>query len=96
MIWSYLDYYKKKLRIEISLYNICLFIIKDGGENFGIARFQIINIVNIEIETFMKKEETKIIDFKFKIKTWTILDAGVLKDFNNCHIIIEAKFNMVI
>ncbi len=36
----YLDHYKEKLKMEMSYYDICLFITKDGGENFGIARLQ--------------------------------------------------------
>ena len=34
---TYLDHHKEKLRMEISSYDICLLITKDGGENFGIA-----------------------------------------------------------
>ena len=50
----------------MSPYNICLFITKDGGENFGIAAFQTEDTLNIETEAFMKKEKTEIMEAKFK------------------------------
>lgn len=48
------------------------------------------NTLNIKIEAFIKKEETKIIKTKFKVKTQTILETGGLKDFNDCQMIITA------
>lgn len=44
----------------------------------------------------MKKEETEITKVKFKAKTRTMLETGISKDFNSCHILIEAKSIMVI
>ena len=35
----YLNYHKEKLDMKISSYDAYLLIIKDGGENFGIAEF---------------------------------------------------------
>lgn len=54
--------------MEISFYDTCLFITKDSGENFGIAKLQTDNIPNIEIEIFIKKKETELIEAKFKAK----------------------------
>ena len=34
----YLDHHKEKLGMEMSPYDTCLFITKNGGENIGIAR----------------------------------------------------------
>ena len=65
----YLNHHKEKLGMAMLLYDIYLFITKDGGRNFGIARFQMDNIFNAGMETFMKKEETEIIEVKFKAKT---------------------------
>lgn len=42
------------------------------------------NTLNIKIEAFIKKEETKIIEAKFKAKTQTILETGRSEDFNGC------------
>ena len=44
----------------------------------------------------MKKEETKIIEAKFKAKTRKILKTNVLKNFNGYCIIIEVEFIIVI
>lgn len=48
------------------------------------------NTLNIKIEAFIKKKETKIIETKFKAKTQTILKTGGLKDFNGCQMTITA------
>lgn len=39
------------------------------------------NILNIEIEVFIKKTETEIIEANFKTKIQTILETGTLEDF---------------
>lgn len=54
------------------------------------------NILNVRMEAFMKKEETEIIKAKFKVKTQIILETGILRDFNNCHITIKTEFIIVI
>lgn len=72
-------------------YNIYLFITKDGSKNFGIVGIQINNTLNVKIETFIKKEETDIIEAKFKSKTWTILETDVLRNFNSYRITIKAE-----
>ena len=92
----YLDHYKRKLGIEMSSYDICLFITKDGGKNFGIAGLQTDNTLNIEIEAFMKKKEIEIMKAKLKAKTQTILETGISKDFNGYCMIIKAKSIMII
>lgn len=66
---TYLNHHKEKLDIQISLYDICLLIIKDWDENLGIAGLQINNTLNVRMETFMKKEEKEILKAKFKTKT---------------------------
>lgn len=87
---TYLNHYKEKLGMAISIYDIYLLIIKDGNRNFGITGLQIDNIFNIKIETFMKKEETEIIEVKFKAKTQIILETSVLGNFNDYHMTIKA------
>ena len=93
---TYLDHQKEKLEIEMSPYNAYLLITKDGGENFGIVGLQTDNTLNIKTESFMKKEETAIIEAKFKAKTQTILETSALEDFNAYRITIEAKSIMVV
>lgn len=44
----------------------------------------------------MKKEKTKIIEAKFKVKIQTILETSISKDFNNYHMTIKARFIMII
>lgn len=88
---TYLDHYKMKLKIEISLYDTYFFITKNNCQNFSIIGFQMDNIFNVKTEIFLKKEETKIIETKFKFKTQTIIKIDVLKDFNSCHKIIEVE-----
>ena len=39
----------------------------------------------------MKKEEIDIMKAKFKAKTWTILETGILGDFKGCYITIKAE-----
>lgn len=80
----------------MSSYNICFFITKDGGENFDIAGLQTDNILNIETETFIKKEVKEIIKAKFKAKNRTMFETGISKDFNGCYMTIEAESIMVI
>lgn len=65
----YLDHYKEKLDIEMSYYDTCLFITRNGGKNFGIAGLQTDIILNVRMKAFMKKEETEIMEAKFKAKT---------------------------
>lgn len=77
-------------------YDPCFFIIKNNGEKFGIAKFQTDNTFNIKLEAFMKKKESKIIKAKFKAKTQTILETGILRDFNGYSITIKAESIMVI
>lgn len=69
---------------------------KDGGKNFGIAKLQTDNILNIGTIIFMKKEEIEIMEDKFKVKTQTILETGTSRDFNSCCITIKAEFIMVV
>lgn len=82
--------------MKILLYEIYLLITKNSNENFGIARLQTDNTLNIKIEIFIKKKETEIIEAKFKAKTLTILKTRILGDFNSYYIIIKAKFIIVI
>ncbi len=65
----YLDHHKKKLEMKMLFYDIYLLITKDGSKNFGIVGIQMDNTLNVKIETFMKKEETDIMEAKFKAKT---------------------------
>lgn len=78
-----LDYYKEKLEIKMSPYDAYFFITKNNSENIGIAKFQIDNTLNIRTEIFMKKEETEIIEAKFRIKSQIILKTGASKNFNS-------------
>ena len=80
----------------MSFYNTCFFIIKNSAENFGIAKFEMDNILNIRTEAFMKKEETQIIKAKLKAKTQTILEIGASGDFNGCRIRIKAKSSIIV
>ena len=93
---TYLDHHKEKLGMEITLYDACLLITKDGGKNFGIAGLQTDNTLNVGTETFMKKEETKIIKANFKAKTQTILQTGTARDFNGCRMTIQNESIMVV
>lgn len=65
----------------MSLYNTYFFITKNSSKNFSIARFQIVNIFNIKIKTFIKKEETKIIETKFKFKNPNNFETQYIKKF---------------
>lgn len=65
---TYLNYYKKKLGIDILFYNTCLFIIKTNDKNFGFTKLQTNNIFNVKIAIFMNKKEAEIINAKFKAK----------------------------
>lgn len=82
--------------MEMSFYNIYLLINKDGGVNFGILGLQTDNILNIGIEVFMNKKEVEITETKFKTKSQTILETGISRVFNGCHMIIRLEFIMVI
>lgn len=77
-------------------YDACLFITKDGGENFGISGLQTGNTLNVRTEVFMKKKETKIMEAKFKGKIRTILETGISGDCNGCCMTIEAESIMVV
>lgn len=77
-------------------YDACFLIIKDGGKNFGIAKLQTNNTLNIKIEIFMKKEKTEIMKAKFKVKTRIILETHTLEDFNGYCMTIKAESIMVI
>ena len=57
------------MRIEISSYDAWLLISKDESVNFGIIGLQMENTLNVGMEAFMKKEETEIMETKFKAKT---------------------------
>lgn len=74
----------------MSLYDTFLFNTKDGGENFSIAGLQINSTLNIRMKALIKKEETKIIEAKFKAKSQTILETNTSGDFYNCCMTIEA------
>lgn len=80
----------------MSPYDAYFFITKNINENFGIISFQIDNTLNIRIKTFIKKEETEIMEIKFKIKTQTILETGISENFNNYHITIKVKSIIVV
>ena len=80
----------------MSPYNACLLITKDGGENFGIARHQTDNTLNVGTKAFIKNEETEIIEAKFKAKNQIILETGASGDFNGCCMTIKADFIMVV
>ena len=91
-----MDHHKEKLGMEMLSYDACLLITKNGGENFGIAGLQTDDTLNIGTEAFMKKKKTEIVKAKFKTKTRTILETGASRDFNGCHITIEAESIMVV
>ncbi len=93
---TYLDHHKEKLGMEMSPYDACLLITKDGVENFGIVGLQADDTLNIGTEAFMKKEEIEIMEAKFKAKTQIILETGASGDFNGCCMTIEAEFIMVV
>lgn len=77
-------------------YNTCLLINIDSSENFGIARFQTNNILNVEIEAFIIKEEIEIIKAKFKAKIQIMLKTSISGNFNNYCIAIEDEFIMIV
>ena len=87
---TYLDHHKEKLRMEMSPYDACFFITKNGGENFGIAKLQIDNTFNVGTEAFIEKKETEMIKAKFKAKNQTILETSTSRYFNGCCMTIEA------
>lgn len=93
---TYLVHHKEKLGIKMTPYDTCFLISKDGGENFDIVRILIDNTLNVEIEVFIKKEETKIMKAKFKAKTQTILEIGESGDFNSCWMTIKGEYIMVV
>lgn len=73
-----------------------MLITKNEDENFGIVRFQTNNTLNIRTEAFINKEEIKIIKAKFKVKTWTMLEIDIFRNFNSCYMTIEAESIMII
>ncbi len=80
----------------MSLYDTFFFNTKDGGENFSIAGLQTNSTLNIRMKAFIKKEETKIIEAKFKAKSQTILETNTSGDFYNCCMTIEAESIIVV
>lgn len=76
-------------------YNVCFLITQNVDKNFGIARFETDDTLNIGMKAFMKKKEIEIMEFKFKAKTQIILKTGVSGDLNGCCITIQAEFIMV-
>ena len=82
--------------MEMSSYDACLLITKNGSVNFGITGLQTDDTLNVGMEAFMRKEKSEIIEAKFKAKTQTILGTGASRGFNHYCIIIEAEFIMVI
>ena len=48
------------------------------------------------MKAFMKNEETKIMEAKFKAKTQIILETSTSRDFNGCHMTIKAESIIVI
>lgn len=82
--------------MEMISYDICFLIPKDRGENFGIVGLQIDNSLNVRLEIFINKEKIEIIKVKFKAKSWTIFETGILEDFNGCCIIIQDKSIIVV
>lgn len=64
----YLDYDKEKLNIEMSFYDACLFITKNDGKTFGIARLHTDDTLNVGTEEFINIEEKEITETKFKAK----------------------------
>lgn len=81
--------------MEKLFYDICLFISKDGGVNFGITRLQTDDTHNIKTETFINKKKAEIIEAKFQAILQTILGTDISKNFNSCHMIIEDKVIIV-
>lgn len=92
----YLDHHKEKLKIEMLSFDTYLLITKDSNKNFAIAKLQMDNTLNIEMEAFMKKKEIEIIEANFKAKTQIILNTSVLRNFNSYYMIITAEFIMVV
>ena len=91
----YIDHYKEKLRVKISLYNACFLITQDNDKNFGIAGLQTDNIFNVGTEAFIINEETEIMKAKFTAKTLNTLETCALRDFNVCHITIKSRSIMI-
>lgn len=48
------------------------------------------------MEIFINKKETEIIEAKFKAKSYTILETGILKDFNSYHMTIKDESIIVV
>lgn len=48
------------------------------------------------MKTLINKEEIEIIEAKFKAKSQTILEKGVLGDFNSCRMTFKAKSIIII
>lgn len=44
----------------------------------------------------MKKKKKEIMEVKFKVKIWTILETGILRNFNGYHMTIEAESIIVV
>ncbi len=80
----------------MSSYNTYFLITKDGGKNFDIVGLQIDDIIHIGTEIFIKKEETEIIEAKFKAKIQIIQEISTPGDFNVCYMIIKAKSIIVV
>lgn len=93
---TYSVHHQEKLGTKMSSYDAYFLISKDGGENFDIIRILIDNTLNVEMEVFIKKEETEIMKAKFKAKTQTILETGASGDFNGYWMTIKAKYIMVV
>ena len=93
---KYLDHQKEKLEKKLLPYDACLFITKDGDKNFGIAGFKTDDTFNVGMEAFIKKDETEIMETKFKVKTRTILETNASRDFNGYYMTIKAESIMVV
>ena len=91
-----LDYHKEKLGMKISPYNAYLLITKDGGEIIWHSKLSDRRYSHVGTGAFMKKEETEIMDAKFKGKTQTILKIEASGDFNGYHMTIKAESIIVV
>lgn len=92
----FLDYYKKNLKIEMSFYDLYFLITKDSGENFGIIKLQTDNSLNVETDTLIKKKEIEIMEAKLKIQTQTVVQKGVLRNFNSYYMTIEIESIIIV
>lgn len=80
----------------MSSYNIYLFITKNRSINFGIIGLQTHDNLNIIMEAFINKKETKIIEAKLKAKLWITRETGISGDYNIYYMMIKDKSIMIV